>query len=303
MPQTAKWIAVNLGRSSLKAWVIGGDDQVIETLSEQIETDEPQAFEATLIDMLTAHIGDRLVPIICCGTLDDQQDWNDVPFGKVPCKPGAAEFVAKLETKDPRLDVVFLPGVIQDNPADVMCGEETKIAGFLAEEPEFDGIVCLPGTHTKWAHISAGEIVSFRSFMTSELFTLLSEQSVLSHSVQDKGWNDIEFENAVADGMSSPQMLGARLFGLRAEALLRDAPATTLKARLWGMLIGLELAGSRPYWLGQNVAIIGEPEMTALYAAALRIHDVPAQLIGADRVTQKGLSLAYNSLFKIKYDA
>ena len=54
-----------------------------------------------------------------------------------------------------------------------MRGEETQIAGFLSEFPGFDGVVCLPGTHTKWVHLSAGEIVSFRTFMTGELFGLL----------------------------------------------------------------------------------------------------------------------------------
>ena len=58
-----------------------------------------------------------------------------------------------------------------------MRGEETQIAGFLALNPKFDGVICLPGTHTKWVHISAGEIVSFRTFMTGEMFALLSQQS------------------------------------------------------------------------------------------------------------------------------
>jgi hypothetical protein len=34
----------------------------------------------------------------------------------------------------------------------------------------FRRCLCLPGTHTKWVHLSAGEVVSFRTFMTGELF-------------------------------------------------------------------------------------------------------------------------------------
>jgi hypothetical protein len=73
-----------------------------------------------------------------------------------------------------------------------MRGEETQIAGFLAQNPGFDGVLCLPGTHTKWVHISAGEVVSFRSFMTGELFATVGPHSVLRHSVGE-GWDDAAF--------------------------------------------------------------------------------------------------------------
>jgi len=72
----------------------------------------------------------------------------------------------------------ILPGLKQDKNPDVMRGEETQIAGFLAGNPDFDGVLCLPGTHTKWVHISAKEIVSFQTVMTGELFALLSQNSV-----------------------------------------------------------------------------------------------------------------------------
>ena len=65
-----------------------------------------------------------------------------------------------------------------------MRGEETQIAGALSLMPGFDGVLCLPGTHSKWAQICAGEVVSFQTFMTGEMFALLSEQSVLRHGLQ-----------------------------------------------------------------------------------------------------------------------
>ena len=77
--------------------------------------------------------------------------------------------------------------VRQDNPADVMRGEETQIRGFLSIFSNFDGIICLLGTHTKWVHVSAGEVISFRTFMSGELFDLLSKYSVLKHSVKSYG--------------------------------------------------------------------------------------------------------------------
>lgn len=64
-----------------------------------------------------------------------------------------------------------------------MRGEKTQIAGFLAARPDFDGVLCLPDTHSKWVRISAGEICHFQTLMTGEMFDLLARYSVLRHSV------------------------------------------------------------------------------------------------------------------------
>ena len=119
---------------------------------------------------------------------------------------------------DPRLDVRVIPGLKQTSPADVMRGEETQIAGYLAGNPGFDGVLCLPGTHSKWVQVSAGEVVSFRTFMTGEMFALLARTSVLRLTVGE-GWHDAAFADAVADSMARPEALSQRLFSIRAEGL------------------------------------------------------------------------------------
>jgi 2-dehydro-3-deoxygalactonokinase len=174
-----------------------------------------------------------------------------------------------------------------------MRGEETQIAGFLATRPNWDGVVCLPGTHTKWVQISAGEVVSFRTFMTGELFDLLRGQSVLKHSVGE-GWDDGAFADAVSDTLSKPEQLAARLFGLRAADLLQGQDAGIARAKLSGTLIGAELAATRPYWLGQQLAIIGADEVSNIYAKALQQQGAFVETADATQTTLVGLSLARN---------
>jgi 2-dehydro-3-deoxygalactonokinase len=108
-------------------------------------------------------------------------------------------------TKDPRLRVSILPGLKQAVPPDVMRGEETQIAGFLAAAPGFDGVLCLPGTHAKWVQISAEEVVSFRTFMTGELFDLLSTQSVLRHSIAGEGRTPMPLRGRVETRCRGPR--------------------------------------------------------------------------------------------------
>ena len=151
-------------------------------------------------------------------------------------------------------------------------------------------MICLPGTHSKWVQVSAGEVVSFQTFMTGELFALLSAQSVLRHSIAATGWDAEAFAAAVSETLSRPERLAARLFGLRAAGLVGDQAPETARARLSGLLIGAELAAARPYWLGQAVLLVGSEATCAPYAAALTAQAVPAEILPAAACTIAGLS-------------
>ncbi len=187
-------------------------------------------------------------------------------------------------------------GLSQDRPADVMRGEETQIAGFLADRPGFDGVLCLPGTHTKWVHVSAREVVSFRTAMTGEMFSLLAGQSVLRNTVAGEGHDAAAFSAAVAEAMSRPERLAAELFTLRAEGLLRGLDGTVARSRLSGLLVGAELAAMRPYWLGQAVVIIGAGGVSSAYAEALAAQGVAAERIDGSDMALNGLQAIWTKI-------
>jgi len=216
-----------------------------------------------------------------------REGWVEAPYARVPWAAlGTA--LTRAPASDRRLDVRIVPGLCQSDPPDVMRGEETQIAGYLAEVPDFDGVLCLPGTHTKWAHVSAGEVVSFRTVMTGELFALLSGHSVLRHSLGE-GWDDDAFSAAVDETLSRPERLGAALFSLRAAGLLANQSGTVARARLSGLLIGAELAATRPYWLGRPVAVIGAPDLTRHYRSALALQGLDAPERQSADATLSGL--------------
>mgnify|MGYP001595339226 FL=1 len=292
-----EWIAVDWGTSNLRAWAIGMNNEVVAELNSDrgMGTLRSDEFEAVLVHLLDPYLGDECMPVLCCGMVGAKQGWSEATYAKTPCAPGAVETITQIASEDIRISVSILPGVMQTSPADVMRGEETQIAGFIAENPRFDGTLCLPGTHTKWVQISAEEIVSFRTFMTGEMFALLSQRSVLRHGVAGDEWSNDAFIEAVEDSMSSPQQLASRLFGIRAEGLVRDQSQGDAKARLSGLLIGQELAGARGYWLGQDVALIGDPNLTELYNAALEKQGVIARSLGGAEMTLAGLSAAYKA--------
>jgi 2-dehydro-3-deoxygalactonokinase len=290
-----RWIALDWGTSHLRAWLMDADDGPLARRDSErgMSTLTPEGYEPALLDL----IGDALpqsgpVPVICCGMAGARQGWAEAPYRSTPCRPPTLAEARRAPTRDPRLDVRILPGVQQASPADVMRGEETQIAGVLAERPGFDGVLCLPGTHSKWVHVSAGEIVAFRTFMTGELFALLAGHSVLRHSIAAEGWDAAAFTAAVEDGLSHPARFAAALFGLRAESLLAGLAAETARARLSGWLIGLELGAARPFWLGRAVLIVGESDLAAAYAAALTAQGAAPETLDAARATLAGLAAA-----------
>jgi 2-dehydro-3-deoxygalactonokinase len=65
-----------------------------------------------------------------------RQGWAEVAYGNVPSAPPDAMGALRVIETDPRIDVRILSGMAQLRPADVMRGEETQIAGFIAAHPE-----------------------------------------------------------------------------------------------------------------------------------------------------------------------
>jgi len=288
------WIAVDWGTSNMRAWAMSDSGTILAdvTSDKGMGSLTPHGFAPALREAIAGwhHEG---VPIIACGMVGARQGWIEAPYAAVPCAASPEGFT-KPDAGD--LDVHIIAGVMQTDPADVMRGEETQIAGFLARNKNWDGVICLPGTHTKWVHVSADEIVSFQTYMTGDLFAAISGHTVLRHSVSGDDWDADAFDAGVADGMARPERIAARLFSLRAEGLLNGMTNATARARLSGLLIGAELAGAKPYWLGQQIAVIGAGGLSALYVRALQTQFAPATQVKADAITLAGLSVAYRRL-------
>lgn len=293
---TPDWIAADWGTSQLRVWAMADGADLAQAHSDQgMSRLSPAEFEAALLDLIDPWLGTEQTPVVACGMLGARQGWVEAPYTAVPCAPLPATPM-RAQTADRRIAVWVVPGLKQLSPPDVMRGEETQIAGFLALNPKFDGVLCLPGTHTKWAQVSAGEVVSFQSFMTGELFASLTEHSVLRQSIAPCGWDDAAFAEALDDALSRPDRLAARLFTLRADALLNDTDGEVARARLSGLLIGAELAASKPYWLGQPVAVIGAAAIATPYVTALsRQGNAPVQADAA-AMTRAGLIAAYRKI-------
>ena len=286
------WIAVDWGTSALRVWAMQGDRVLAEAASDQgmgrLATDQ---FEPALLHL----IGDwlepgRICPVLAAGMVGARQGWAEAPYRPVPCPPVEAGAAISVPTRDPRIAVRILPGLSQSAPAEVMRGEEAQIAGVLARWPGFSGTVCLPGTHTKWAAIAGGRVTQFRTLMTGEMFDLLASRSVLRHSLAPGGADMAAFRDGLrlSQGLDMP----LNLFSLRAESLLGSPDPVALRARLSGLLIGQELAATRPLWQGREIVIVASAGLETLYLAGLESFGATVRTLSATEATLAGLCLA-----------
>ena len=289
-----RWVAVDWGTTALRATLMEGAEPLETKASDAgMGTLGRDGFEPALLALIEPWLDARApTRVVAGGMVGARQGWHEAPYRAVPCAP-LADGPVPVPGTDPRLALSIVPGLSQTAPhPDVMRGEETQIAGALAANPGFDGCLCLPGTHTKWAHVSAGEVVSFLTVMSGELFALLSERSVLRHSVAAEGWDDDAFREALSDSFSRPERLPARLFRLRAADLLQDQSPQAARAALSGLLLGAELAAAKPWWLGREVLVVGSGRTVPAYVAALDAQGVAARSMDAEAATLAGLAAA-----------
>ncbi|MEP1768381.1 MAG: 2-dehydro-3-deoxygalactonokinase [Sulfitobacter sp.] len=283
------WVAVDIQARGMRVWV--HDQDAVIPLEADLGVSSNEPLVAVLGRLLLPYVkGAEPLLVLCSGASDPAS------FAPVPVAPPNGGTAVQVQECDPRMDLRAISGVGQARPSDFLSGEETAVAGFIAAHPKWDGVLCITGNHSKWVHISAGEIVSFQTFMTTEMFELLAQRSSLAGDVGESGWDSDAFALAVSDAMSRPEKMTATLFSLHADAVLKDPSPAVARARLFGMLVGMELAAARPYWLGQNVAVIGTGDTADHYVAALKGQGVIAPQLDRDKMGLEGLRAAFMSL-------
>jgi len=297
------WIAVDWGSTHLRVWAVNASGQVIaQDYSDQgLNNIQENGFERALLDLVEPWLNTgRVTQAVACGVVGARQGWCESAYQETPCYPLQAAQFTKVSCEDKRLAVTIVAGVMQAHPVDIMRGEETQIAGFLSDQSDFNGVVCLPGTHAKWTLIESHQLMHFTTFMTGELFDLLTNHSVLKHTVAAQGWHSEAFTWGVQQAYNEPSLITSQLFSLRAGAIVDGLPAAEARARLSGLLIGLELKAAEGYWRHKEVVILGNSSLAKLYHQALIIMGVQAEIVDNERLTMAGLSCAYSQLIQEK---
>jgi 2-dehydro-3-deoxygalactonokinase len=265
-------IAIDWGTTSFRAYRLSAEGDVLETRQAPrgILAVAAGGFAKVLEEQAGDWIAAGGAPVVMSGMVGSRQGWVEVPY--VQCPVGFNQIRASL--KEVALNgngkAWIVPGLSCIDAAgvpDVMRGEETQVLGALEDLPGDSGLVCLPGTHSKWVSVREAKIVSFTTHFTGEAFSLLQQHSLLGR-MMEPGTKD---ETAFAEGIERSGEDGGllhHLFGVRTRGLFGELAAPAAASYLSGILIGHELRSAASG--AQAVHFLGEPELVALYARACR---------------------------------
>jgi 2-dehydro-3-deoxygalactonokinase len=285
------FIAVDWGTTNRRAYLIGPDGERLDEMEDDLGIlAVPGGGFGEAVAALRARLGDR--PMLMAGMIGSNRGWQEAPY--VPCPAGRAELAASIRWVEPgRIGIV--PGVCWSlgEQADVMRGEELQIVGAVADRMvPADATICHPGTHNKWVRLEGGRIASFRTVMTGEIFNLLKAHSILADLLAEPARPDAAFEAGVRHGLVEDD-LTAELFSVRARVLLGKAPRDTASCYASGLLIGSDLRIGLRFADGGEIIVMGRPELTNLFAAALAVASCEAREVdGEDAFVAGALHLA-----------
>ncbi|CAI8848171.1 2-dehydro-3-deoxygalactonokinase [Pseudomonas sp. BF-B-28] len=312
----AQLIALDWGTTSLRAYKLAEGGQVLEQRSlssgimqlpkapriiggRECADGFELAFDEACGDWLDAQPD---LPVIACGMVGSAQGWSEAAYRDTPAN--VATLGTSLQTVRSRrgVDVHIVPGVIERSPLpNVMRGEETQVLGVLqnlTSETGADLLIGLPGSHSKWVEVADGCIVHFDTFMTGEVFAVLSQHSILGRTQQyGASFDGDAFDRGVKVALSAHGEIGllSTMFSARSLGLTGELSAIAQADYLSGLLIGHELTALANVQRRRrnsvhlpSIILIGNTQLCARYSRALDACGF-ARVTLADQATERGL--------------
>lgn len=276
----APLIALDWGTTRARAFLIGEDGAVRERRSadQGIQSVPEGGFPAAFAELA----GDlrRAAPeaaILLAGMVGSRNGWVEAPYVACPAGPADIASAAITVALADGGKAAVLPGLSCDEGAfDVMRGEETLIVGLELA----DGLVCLPGTHAKWALVEGGAITRFASFMTGEVYGLLRQHSILARLAAEPEEDDAATGTAL--GLAAARRPGGLLnaaFAARTEVLAGRLAPGAVGPYLSALVVGHEIAGAQALFAGTGtLSLVADGALAESYGAALAAAELPFSL-------------------------
>ncbi|GHB25303.1 2-dehydro-3-deoxygalactonokinase [Salinicola rhizosphaerae] len=238
--------------------------------------------------------GAKSIPIYLAGMVGSARGWAEAPQLELPVS--AAELADHVIAAPGLDDAWIVPGVKQVTAehVDVMRGEEVQAFGALAlSEAGADSTsidCCLPGTHSKWAHLDSGRMTGFTTLMTGELYHAVRFHTLPGEPAREEAPFD---EPAFRLGLSragGPGGVMHALFEGRSRHLYAGLDAHQVGSFLSGVLIGEEVRAmrdARPQI--ERVNLVGAESLRRSYTLALEAAGLEVNAIDSDRATLAGV--------------
>lgn len=282
-------VGIDWGTSNRRAYLLHQDGRVLarhEDAQGMLAT--RGRFAESLDGLLGAMNVSPEVPVVMSGMVGSAQGWQEVPY--LDCSIPLSELPAHLHPAQANRFIV--PGYRYQDGADgidVMRGEETQLLGVITLGYR-DGWIVLPGTHSKWVLLRDGVIERVATYMTGELFAMLSNSGTLSNLMAD----DRDDADAFAAGVRQARQLtplSNALFRVRARVVTGAMPAAQTHSFVSGLLIGTEFAAALESQ--ESITVIGSPALAERYATTAALFEMRCRVLDPHEVYCNALSLFF----------
>ncbi|MCB2378001.1 2-dehydro-3-deoxygalactonokinase [Hymenobacter sp. BT635] len=235
------------------------------------------------------------LPVVVSGMASSTVGMLELPYKPLPFAADGSDLTTELLPARPDFDhpVLLVSGA--QTADDVMRGEEVQLVGCGFATSEQPQLFLHPGTHAKHVVVQHGQAIALKTFMTGEVFALLSGKSILASAVEK---ND-DFEHpahrkAFTQGVQASRQgnLLHNAFLVRTNGLFDKLSAPENFHYLSGLLIGYELSSFPTDFTGP-VVLAGEAALISSYEVALRLLGITDRVAsvtvkGAEEVTLRG---------------
>ncbi len=213
------------------------------------DTDDRVAFYLNIVELHIKTIEKKTnqslarVKIVMSGMASSSIGITDIPYatGAIAVNGSGINTTVITATATFDHDVLIVSGVrILD---DVMRGEETQLIGCIPGADTIENeLYIFPGTHSKHILVKNNQMASIKTYMTGEVFELLSQKSILKNSVEisEKSQNLTVFKKGVRDALD--ESILHTIFKVRTNHLFDIYSKEENYNYLSGLLIGAELA-------------------------------------------------------------
>jgi 2-dehydro-3-deoxygalactonokinase len=260
-------IAVDWGTSNFRAFRLDAQGAIVARCSSPrgiLQVGDGN-FAAALRAEIEPWLAEGETHVLMCGMIGSRQGW--VEAGYLACPAGISDLAsAVVQVPFAEATVRLVPGVKGVDAAgvpEVMRGEETAAMGML----DGSGVVCFPGTHSKWMQLGDHMIMSFATWMTGEVYSALRRCTILERMMtSDNAIDHAAFQDGVTRSADSAGLLH-HLFGVRTLALMGQLREEMSASYLSGLLIGHEVRAAMPR--AARVHLVGTAPLCARYAQAI----------------------------------
>jgi 2-dehydro-3-deoxygalactonokinase len=191
------------------------------------------------------------IPVIVSGMASSSIGMEELPYAELPFESNGSQASVKVfkDFNGKNAPLVLVSGL--KSHEDVMRGEEAQLMGLLklneiSIQASEKIVFVFPGTHSKHITVKDRFVIDFQTFMTGEIYNILTEHSILKDSVLSGSGTVLMQPDEIKAFLKGVEISGTSallhsLFTVRTGQLFGQFTKQQNSFYLSGLLIGSEL--------------------------------------------------------------